>query len=409
MIESTDEHRHLGARAPLARPVPEDSRRRRSARTRSSTSWASTPSAPSSWCSRSRRSSRSRSPTRRSGSSGPCGPSATAIEALRRRVTASRRVVVTGLGQVSALGLDVATFCRRRVRGALRRESSRRPDGARPRGPDRSRDSAASIRRVARDSRPLDDAPGRAVSPSRPRPRPSPWPASRAIERRAGRPRRNGLRWDHRDRGNLSHLLHSAGTAPAADGRSPRRWPTRPRDSWRASCISRERTSPSPWPAPRPPMRSARPSDGCAAATPTWLSPGAPTRRSTPIVLAAWDVDARSGARGRRRRQGLPPLQPRPPGHRDRRGRRRSSSSRRPITPQARGALALAEVVGYGANADAGHLTHPDPNGVARPASLALADAGCRPKAIGYVNAHGTGTAANDAVEARSRSPTIFG
>jgi len=67
-----------------------------------------------------------------------------------------------------------------------------------------------------------------------------------------------------------------------------------------------------------------------------------------------------------------------------------------------RGARPLAEVVGYGANADAGHVTHPDLSGVKSCMALALADAGLGPEAVGYVNAHGTGTAANDSTEARA-------
>lgn len=68
----------------------------------------------------------------------------------------------------------------------------------------------------------------------------------------------------------------------------------------------------------------------------------------------------------------------------------------------ARGARALAEVVGYGANADAGHVTHPDVEGVKGCIRLALEDAGLAADAVGYVNAHGTGTPANDATEARA-------
>jgi 3-oxoacyl-[acyl-carrier-protein] synthase II len=68
---------------------------------------------------------------------------------------------------------------------------------------------------------------------------------------------------------------------------------------------------------------------------------------------------------------------------------------------RARGATILGEVAGYGSTADAHHLTAPEPTG--RPASraitLALADAGLTPAAISYVNAHGTSTQLNDAAE----------
>ncbi|HEY0554966.1 MAG TPA: beta-ketoacyl-[acyl-carrier-protein] synthase II, partial [Thermoanaerobaculia bacterium] len=63
----------------------------------------------------------------------------------------------------------------------------------------------------------------------------------------------------------------------------------------------------------------------------------------------------------------------------------------------------LAEVVGYGETADAHHLMGMAPEGrqIRRALESCLADAGLEPSEIGYVNAHGTGTPANDAVEAR--------
>lgn len=65
----------------------------------------------------------------------------------------------------------------------------------------------------------------------------------------------------------------------------------------------------------------------------------------------------------------------------------------------ARGASIHAEVVGYGLGTDAAHITRPTVEGQAQAMQLALASAGLPPTAIGYINAHGTGTLANDAVE----------
>ena len=65
----------------------------------------------------------------------------------------------------------------------------------------------------------------------------------------------------------------------------------------------------------------------------------------------------------------------------------------------ARGARIRAEIAGYGLATDATHLTRPSIEGQAAAMRLALEDAGMAPEEIGYVNAHGTGTAANDAVE----------
>jgi 3-oxoacyl-[acyl-carrier-protein] synthase II len=66
-----------------------------------------------------------------------------------------------------------------------------------------------------------------------------------------------------------------------------------------------------------------------------------------------------------------------------------------------RGATILGEVIGYGSTADAYHLTAPQPDGApaARAIELALADAGVTPNEVAYVNAHGTSTQLNDSAE----------
>jgi len=67
-----------------------------------------------------------------------------------------------------------------------------------------------------------------------------------------------------------------------------------------------------------------------------------------------------------------------------------------------RGAEILAEIVGFGMCADAKDLTAPDPSGMARAIIMALADASLGLDTIGYVNAHGTGTVANDEAETKA-------
>lgn len=69
---------------------------------------------------------------------------------------------------------------------------------------------------------------------------------------------------------------------------------------------------------------------------------------------------------------------------------------------QARGAKILGEVVGYGATGDAYHITAPDPSGkgAARAMQAAIDEADIQPDQVGYINAHGTATHANDTGEA---------
>jgi nodulation protein E len=69
---------------------------------------------------------------------------------------------------------------------------------------------------------------------------------------------------------------------------------------------------------------------------------------------------------------------------------------------QARHAVILGEVAGAGMSADAGHITQPSVAGAAEAMRRALRDAGLTPNAVDYINAHGTGTKANDVTEARA-------
>ena len=69
---------------------------------------------------------------------------------------------------------------------------------------------------------------------------------------------------------------------------------------------------------------------------------------------------------------------------------------------RARGAKPLVEIVGYATNSDGTHITQPDAEQQARAMRLALADAGLAPGAIGYVSAHGTATDRGDVSEARA-------
>ncbi len=69
---------------------------------------------------------------------------------------------------------------------------------------------------------------------------------------------------------------------------------------------------------------------------------------------------------------------------------------------QARGARLYAEICGFGMSSDASHITMPSASGAAQAMSAALADASLSPAEIGYINAHGTGTPANDPTETKA-------
>jgi nodulation protein E len=66
---------------------------------------------------------------------------------------------------------------------------------------------------------------------------------------------------------------------------------------------------------------------------------------------------------------------------------------------KARGAAIIAEITGFGMTADARDITNPDVGGMARAIAMCLADARLAPGDVQYVNAHGTGTRANDIAE----------
>jgi 3-oxoacyl-[acyl-carrier-protein] synthase II len=74
---------------------------------------------------------------------------------------------------------------------------------------------------------------------------------------------------------------------------------------------------------------------------------------------------------------------------------------------RARGATPLAEIVGFATNSDGMHVTQPDDKQQARAMSMALADAGISASAIGYVSAHGTATDRGDVAEARATANVL--
>ncbi len=69
---------------------------------------------------------------------------------------------------------------------------------------------------------------------------------------------------------------------------------------------------------------------------------------------------------------------------------------------KARGVGILAEVIGFGMSSDAHHLTQPCVEGPVRAMNWAMSDAGIAPDEVDYINAHGTGTLANDSTESEA-------
>ncbi len=74
----------------------------------------------------------------------------------------------------------------------------------------------------------------------------------------------------------------------------------------------------------------------------------------------------------------------------------------------ARGAKIYGEVAGFGMTSDAHHITQPSAEGAARAMTMALGDGGIAAEQIVYINAHGTGTPANDPTEVAAIR-TVFG
>lgn len=68
----------------------------------------------------------------------------------------------------------------------------------------------------------------------------------------------------------------------------------------------------------------------------------------------------------------------------------------------ARGAKIYAEITGFGMSADAHHLTMPLAEGAAKAMRAALSDGNTNPETVGYINAHGTATQANDTMESKA-------
>lgn len=64
-----------------------------------------------------------------------------------------------------------------------------------------------------------------------------------------------------------------------------------------------------------------------------------------------------------------------------------------------RGATILGEIVGFGMTSDASHITKPDQKGAEKAMQMAMQDGSINPSQIGYINAHGTGTLVNDTME----------
>ena len=74
---------------------------------------------------------------------------------------------------------------------------------------------------------------------------------------------------------------------------------------------------------------------------------------------------------------------------------------------QGRGQQILGEIAGFGITSDAGHLTDPSSDGATRAIQMALRDGSLAAEDVGYINAHGTGTRANDPTETAAIKETF--
>jgi 3-oxoacyl-(acyl-carrier-protein) synthase len=312
-------------------------------------------------------------------------------------VTDRRRVVVTGVGQVSALGNDLASFAAAVFAG---RSGVRRLDGMQ--APGLEQPIGASVR----DFDPEAWLPARALSTT---PRAAQFAVAAARQAFA----MAGLEVQERPRGGVFVGTGFGGIAESEEtyracftepGRRPRPTviPTAMANATAGVLASELRLK----------GENLTYSVACSSGTHAigqafrrlrggdaeLVLAGGADAPLTPIVLAAWNVMRVLAPAG------TDPSRACRPFSRDRQGIVVGEGAAFLVLEtaehaDARGARPLAEIVGYGANADASHITHPDPAGVAECLRLGLTDAGLSPDAIGYVSAHGTGTAANDAVE----------
>ena len=278
-----------------------------------------------------------------------------------------RRVVVTGMGAVTALGNDVASTWTGLVAGRSGVRDDRVVRSVAPLVADRRR--GARLRREPRP-RPQGPAADRPLHPVRARGRARgarPGRAARALRGRArgadrGDPRHRARRRRHARRG--VHDQRAARSRPHQPVPHPDRHPQRRRRPDRHQ-LRDDR----PQLHDRIRVRDRRPrarrvvGDRSAAATPTSWSRAAPRPAST----SRWSAASRRCARSRpgTTTPRVPPARSTPAATASSSGRGSGASSSRPSsTPRRAASPILAELIGYGATADASHITLPAPGGI---------------------------------------------